>query len=1340
MKSIYTYYKERLIEISGKNRSLYAKKISKRNSFDIGKIFDGDYDTINEFIEFLWRDRRYSFPLIKKDDKERLAKNLGVEHDINLRRQNLDKLEGQQKSEEAFKLQRVAREETKKAILSQVNDLKNLKRDIEEFAKETGRYEMYIGYPFVTGYIGKDLQIKAPLVLFPCIINVIDEQTVEVELKRDENIQLNKVFILAYAKHYRLNVEELEMEFRNPLSSSFKNINAIVEYLRKFGIKISYQSRKGMFNFDKVKDVSPNDGLEVKQLCVLGRFPLANSIYNDYTALEKRRLTNEAINELLNTSQPKKNKKFNTNLYTINDLDYAQTSCVRNVNIDGNMVIYGPPGTGKSQTIVNIISDALCKHKRVLVVSQKKAALDVVFNRLGTLNNKVMFIVDPEKNKNEFYERTRTTHLENINYQALDFMDNYYNIQDKIACEEKELQIISDTLFEPTNFGLSLQQMYANSHIIGKNTYEYTIYKNLHNNEQLLSLTYQELEEALRVIKEKKKGEHYYNYLEAKKANPIIDKIKTDLNIHQINQALSKLKSLTISRIVPFDTAKYPNSKQLIAYYLDKKVNSDDLRPLVKFVAKISNEKAYNTLQSSYIFLPLLPFAKKRTNEIEQEIEENFYRTLDAIDEYTKDYQFLEEVLTEEGYIMMIDNILNGNMLYLKLLINALSTYVDIRDLNNALSSLTDNEKIILNFAYKTTETYARFKDTLDMLMRVRIYIEIVLLEEKYKINLSKILDYDNTKNRILSLNHDLKDVCRNICDGTFKNEYTQRYNNDQENKNFLYQISKTQNQWPIRRFMEVYGDYMFDLFPCWLLSPESVSTIMPLTKNLFDIVLFDEASQVFVENTLPVIYRGKNIVVAGDSKQLRPTSTFMKRYLGADPDDNLDYSTQAALEVESLLDLAMTRYKCTHLTYHYRSRNEELINFSNHAFYEGRLQISPNTTKNKGQKPIERVLVDGKWIGRRNEAEAKKVVEIVKKIFKTRKHNQSIGIITFNTEQESAIEDALDLECSKDPKFRDQFLLETNRKENGEDTSLFIKNLENVQGDERDIIIFSIGYARNEYGRVVAMFGPLSVEGGENRLNVAITRAKEKVYVVTSIEPEELNVENSKNAGPKIFKSYLQYARAISNGNNLEAELILKSYDNVETPKNSLINSAFENEIKKELEKLGYTIATNIGNTDYKISLAIYDKTLDKYLVGVECDYTAYQSSDSLIERDVYHPAFLKSRGWEIIRVFSRDWWLHKSKVISQITKTAERTKQKYLSENNSKTTKSSTKTTQTNTKSNTKTTQTNTKSSTKTTQTNTKSSTLKNSKQTNVVNNKTGNTNKTNIKKTVNSSQNKK
>ena len=456
----------------------------------------------------------------------------------------------------------------------------------------------------------------------------------------------------------------------------------------------------------------------------------------------------------------------------------------------------------------------------------------------------------------------------------------------------------------------------------------------------------------------------------------------------------------------------------------------------------------------------------------------------------------------------------------------------------------------------------------------------------------------------------------------------------------------------PIRKMMDLYSDYLLKLFPCWLLSPESVSTIFPLKRNMFDIILFDEASQVFIENTLPTIYRGKYIVVAGDSKQLRPTQTFMKRYLGND-DEDLDLATQAALEVESLLDLATSRYTSTNLTYHYRSKNEELINFSNYAFYDGKLQIAPNISKNVGSKPIERIKVNGSWIGRRNQEEANAIVTLLKKLIKNKRNKSSIGIITFNTEQENAIEDAIDKECQKDTAFRDAYIREQNRKDNGEDTSIFIKNLENVQGDERDIIIFSIGYARNEYGKVVAHFGTLSVEGGENRLNVAITRAKEKIYVVTSIEPEELAVEGTKNAGPKIFKSYLKYVRAISNKKYKEAQFVLDSFKPALPETNDIIvENKLEKYIKDELTKLGYSVETNLGNTDYKLSLAVYDKTLDRYLLGIECDYSAYRSSDSILERDVYRNKFLSSRGWKIMRVWSRDWWLNKNRVISNIVK----------------------------------------------------------------------------------------
>ncbi|MBQ8749542.1 MAG: hypothetical protein IJZ29_03645 [Clostridia bacterium] len=1275
MRSIYSFYKERLIEISGKSRSLYCKGVSKKYSYDIGKIIGNDAEVFEEFMQFLWRGKKYTFNLISKEDKDRLYKVFSIEDRLSKSYEELAKLEGKEKSSFRLKIERQKKEELARVMQSEVTSLTALKREIEEFSKETGRYELFIGYPFVTGAISKDIVVKAPLLLFPCVIDVIDDTTVDIELKHDEHIQLNKVLMLAYAKEKRINIEELDLDFSSPIASRFKTIEELISYLRDNGIKFNGATKASLENYDKIKEPRFNDALELKNACILGRFPLANAIYNDYTMLEKKRLYNEAINELLNLKQPKHNKKFNPSLYTINNLDFAQENTIYNINKDGNCVIYGPPGTGKSQTIVNIIADAICKNKKILVVSQKKAALDVVFNRLGLLNSKVMFVTDAEKNKTEFYDRAKNTHIALMgtysnavpNAKFSDEREKFENIEKEIQKELNELDIISNCLFSNTEFGIPLQKMYEQSHMIGRNTYEYTIYKNMLKNSELMAIKYNDLADALRVIQEKNKDEMYYKFLEAKEKNPLIDNIKSDLDLHIVNQTLSKLNKVLSSRLAPFDTGKYPNSKQILAFYLDTLNTNNDLKPLIKFVSRVENPKTYKALSSSYVLLPALPFTKYNAVKKEKEVEKEFERTVKAIDEYTQDYTFLKTVLTERGYLMLIDNLLNGNTLYLKLIFNALSDYVEIRDLNFTLNNLTENEKLILNFAYSTTDSFVKFKQVIEKLLVIRVYREVVVLEEQNKEELSKILDYDNVRNRILSLLKEKQKIAQSIALEKFKNDYIDGYNKDKESKNYYYQISKQQNLWPIRKTMEVYGHHLLNLFPCWLLSPESVSTIMPLEKDMFDMILFDEASQVFVENTIPTIYRGKNIVIAGDNKQLRPTSTFMKRYVGNDFDEELDFTTQTALEVESLLDLAMCRYNSSNLTYHYRSQNEELINFSNYVFYEGKLQISPNITKNIGKKPIERIKVAGRWVNRKNQAEAKEVVEILKKIFKTRKENETIGIITFNSEQENAIEDIIDRECRLDAKFKADILKETNRKENGEDTSLFVKNIENVQGDERDIIIFSIGYAENEYGKVIAHFGPLSMEGGENRLNVAVTRAKKKIYVVTSIEPEELKVEGTKNLGPKIFKNYLKYVRAVSNGDKLETKLILDSY----------VTTASENEIKKtefagkveeqiatELKKLGYEIATNIGNSTHKIGLGIYDKNLDKYLVGIECDYNAYYSSVSTMERDVLRPSFLQSRGWNLVRVWSRDWWLNKNKVLNKLVEIAEKQKRKFINE----------------------------------------------------------------------------
>ena len=245
-----------------------------------------------------------------------------------------------------------------------------------------------------------------------------------------------------------------------------------------------------------------------------------------------------------------------------------------------------------------------------------------------------------------------------------------------------------------------------------------------------------------------------------------------------------------------------------------------------------------------------------------------------------------------------------------------------------------------------------------------------------------------------------------------------------------------------------------------------------------------------------------------------------------------------------------------------------------------------------------------------------------------------------------------LEIEAGKDPVFAKLYNAEIDRVEKNEDLSLFIKNIENVQGDERDIIIFSTGYAKNANGKVVASFGSLSQDGGENRLNVAISRAKQKIYVVTSIEPEELNVDNSKNDGPKLLKRYLQYVRAVNDGNKEISEEILHTVCDSAISRNEDVHydSDFENQVHDALLRAGLSVDTQVGVSGYKIDLAVYDNKTSKYILGIECDGAAYHSSKSARERDIYRQRYLESRGWKIVRIWSKDWWNNPEKEVQKI------------------------------------------------------------------------------------------
>ena len=464
-----------------------------------------------------------------------------------------------------------------------------------------------------------------------------------------------------------------------------------------------------------------------------------------------------------------------------------------------------------------------------------------------------------------------------------------------------------------------------------------------------------------------------------------------------------------------------------------------------------------------------------------------------------------------------------------------------------------------------------------------------------------------------------------------------------------------------IRQFVErFWTDGLALLRPVWLCSPESVAALFPLENGLFDRVVMDEASQCPVESALPALVRGKRLVVAGDEKQMPPSHFFATR----DQDDLDEDDDSALLSAQSILDVSRVAYSGTMLRFHYRSRFEELITFSNHAFYEGRLVTAPPAEITKdAHEGMHFELVEGRWTDQTNRVEAERVVEVVLELLGQSSEDEeppTVGVVTFNQKQRQLIEALLDERLLDDERARE--VLAADRERPATET-LFVKNIENVQGDERDIIVFSVGYGPQEHGgRVHARFGPVGVEGGENRLNVAVTRAKRGVRVIASFEPRHLDVSNTKHVGPKLFQAYLDYAQNAAAGRRSEVERVLGEVEKLTGEAGLALPSVSKRRVgmrvrealATRLESCGFDVIRDFGIGPYRLDLAIRDPDRgDRWACGVDC--TRFLVTEDTIQRDVTEPAFWRRAGWRLFRVSPAMWLEKREEVIAAVVAAVE-------------------------------------------------------------------------------------
>lgn len=428
-----------------------------------------------------------------------------------------------------------------------------------------------------------------------------------------------------------------------------------------------------------------------------------------------------------------------------------------------------------------------------------------------------------------------------------------------------------------------------------------------------------------------------------------------------------------------------------------------------------------------------------------------------------------------------------------------------------------------------------------------------------------------------------------------------------------------------IRSLFEQIPEVLTKLCPCMLMSPISAAQYLQAENNLFDIVIFDEASQLPTCKAVGVLARAKNAVIVGDPNQMPPTSFFAGNMID---EDNLDIE-----DLDSILDDCLALgIPSAYLRWHYRSRHESLIAFSNQEFYENSMLTFPSV--NDRERRVRMRKIDGffdRGKTRVNVNEAKAIVEEIKRRYQDPElRKQSIGVVTFNISQQTLIEDMLQEEYQQDVKF-DQWA-------NTEEESLFVKNLENVQGDERDIILFSVAFGPNAEGKMSLNFGPLNKNGGWKRLNVAVSRARSEMVVFTSMTADMINLKRTKAKGVEALRDFLEFAQK----GQLQSENIEENMEE---------RQGIKEHICQTLNEHGYKYQISVGHSKFKIDIAVMNPyNEEEYLLGIMLDGESYRQSSNTKDREVAQINVLKGLGWDIYRIWTMDWWDNKEKELKKL------------------------------------------------------------------------------------------
>ena len=1041
--------------------------------------------------------------------------------------------------------------------------LTNLYRGARTAMEENGANALFIAIGMLKWYVTdkSDQPRLAPILLLP--VNIVRNGAGYLIRMRDEDIILNITLVEFLRQQYKLIVPDFSTL---PTDDNGVDVAKIFEIIRKV---ISEQPRwevldesvLGLFSFNKFvmwNDIHTNADRLLES-------PIIKS-------LVERRLVQDENSEEVDIHNFDLFAKPAT-VATPISVDSSQLEAVIESSSDKSFILYGPPGTGKSQTITNIIANALYKGKRVLFVAEKMAALQVVQKRLAKIG------LDPFCLELHSNKVTKTHFLEQLQ-QALDVThghpsEDFQQRSEELYAVRKQLNDYMQAVHHAESESLSLYDCIERYLALPETPpMDFPM-------ELACRKKYPELELTVNKIQELDALFKVTGHPHGHPLTGLAPKEDRRESLAQLETLLRQLQA-----------AEKAGTKDTPAALIQEWQKIQKKWFLPRFFATNAFLKRLKTVNSSLAKSDITDFIESL-----KQIEGTDYSTyLEHKEEWREWYQWASQRQTWicDEWTPVVEYIEAGHSPIETA--NAIQRSI----LKEWALQMIDNNENLRSFSGLVFEDviarYRQLTEHFQQLTQKELYCRLAARIPSITIEAATGSEVNILK--------------RNIANGGRGTS--------------------------IRRIIDQIPNLLPKLCPCMLMSPISVAQFIDLRWPKFDLVVFDEASQMPTSEAVGAIGRGKSLIVVGDNKQMPPTSFFDTQQVD-DEEAELD-------DLDSILDDCQALSLPAHyLAFHYRSKHESLIAFSNQEYYEGRLFTFPSAD-DRLQK-VSLVKLDGvydKGGKRSNQAEAEAVVkEIIRRLSDDELSKRSIGVVAFSMAQQNLIEDVLMDALSDKPELEARaFQCEE---------PIFIKNLENVQGDERDIILFSVGYGPDKDGNVSMNFGPLNNRGGERRLNVAVSRARYEMIVFSTLRPEQIDLKRTQALGVEGLQKFLKYAEggSLSSGSG--------SSSSTATSRDSS-SSVLASEIASAINALGYETTQSVGRSKFKVDIAVVDPNdPERYLLGILIDNHARNEVKIARDRELTQPSVLQGLGWRVLRVWSVDWMQHRQRVIDSIVKAIE-------------------------------------------------------------------------------------